>query len=341
MYEKYGKSALDRLGVTVDEMKQIMDLHEKKALETFTAEQKLLYIRLQKFKAALDAAEKISAFSLGTNTPVTALQVYNALNNPGRDFNADYAVAKLIKENHIDISNPADPKVNGVSLDAVDPSKYYGPLAINPVADREQIARSAGYGNYNFDQSVEENVKANPTGRGTGANGVSDFKLYEFNASTYDFGSDWRTWGKKKAEGGWTPDDLATAPYHQVNGKWEYGTAQGSRFGYLEGGDVTFHGGEYVIPKYMTQIPAVRADINKWEQYRTSTIVGQKVGDGLVKEPVDYSAMMVAHQEATNELLSLIARTNSSGFNKVADVTAATATPPVITPPSTRTFNYK
>lgn len=341
LYEKYGKSALDRLGVTVDEMKQIMDLHEKKALETFTAEQKLLYIRLQKFKAALDAAEKISAFSLGTNTPVTALQVYNALNNPGRDFNADYTVAKLIKENHIDISNPVDPKVNGVSLDAVDPSKYYGPLAINPVADREQIARSAGYGNYNFDQSVEENVKANPTGRGTGANGVSDFKLYEFNASTYDFGSDWRTWGKKKAEGGWTPDDLATAPYHQVNGKWEYGTAQGSRFGYLEGGDVTFHGGEYVIPKYMTQIPAVRADINKWEQYRTSTIAGQKVGDGLVKEPVDYSAMMVAHQEATNELLSLIARTNSSGFNKVADVTAATATPPVITPPSTRTFNYK
>lgn len=119
------------------------------------------------------------------------------------------------------------------------------------------------------------------------------------------------------ATGGWTPDGSAMTPYAGI-----------------------LHSDEYVIPKFMTQIPSVRSYINGLEAYRTSNIAGQKVGQGKVKEPTDYTEMMVAHQAATNELLKIMVKANSAGFNKVTKATLATIQPATPPPPQTRTFNY-
>ena len=91
----------------------------------------------------------------------------------------------------------------------------------------------------------------------------------------------------------------------------------------------------------MTQIPAVRADINKWEQYRTSTIAGQKVGDGLVKEPTNFTAMMVGKQDQTNELLGLLIKSNAEGLSEVAQVSASSSQPATVVPRPAKTFNYQ
>ena len=114
--------------------------------------------------------------------------------------------------------------------------------------------------------------------------------------------------GKKgKAEGGWIPGGPVNTPYH-----------------YSEGGEVTVHAGEYVVPKYMTQMPEVRRDVDKWERYRISTVAGQKIGDSKMKEPENYSEQMLTRQIQTNDLLELLIRSNAEGLSEVAQITAKT-----------------
>lgn len=112
---------------------------------------------------------------------------------------------------------------------------------------------------------------------------------------------------KGKAEGGWIPGGPVNTPYH-----------------YSEGGEVTVHAGEYVVPKYMTQMPEVRRDVDKWERYRISTVAGQKIGDSKMKEPENYSEQMLTRQIQTNDLLELLIRSNAEGLSEVAQITAKT-----------------
>ena len=109
-----------------------------------------------------------------------------------------------------------------------------------------------------------------------------------------------------KAEGGWTPDGPVNIP-----------------FKFAEGGNIEFHNGEYVVPKYLAQVPEVRVDIDKWERYRTSTVAAQKTADGKMKEPQDFTSQMIGRQDTTNELLGLIVKTNANGFAGVANAAAS------------------
>ena len=144
-------------------------------------------------------------------------------------------------------------------------------------------------------------------------------------------------------EGGWTPDGSVNTPYHQVNGKWEYGEYNKSKFGYEIGGEVTFHGGEYVIPKYLAQQPIVRSMIDDIEARRKETISSQRLSSGKMREPENFTASMISQQQTTNELLNLIIQTNAKGFTSVAQVTAASSSipGPIQGQSATRSFNYK
>lgn len=332
LYEKYGRSALDRVGVTVDEMKEIMKTYEDEALKQFTEEQRLLYVRLSKFKNSLDAAMKVAQAAFGGPSIYSVQDIYNAMTGTGNltpDQRRD--IAGIIADNGLQYDLETGVVKDRSGNEVTVKSTYIQ-------SQGNSIAAQQGYSNYDSTKTAAENVRSmtteNQSMYGVAAPEPQDFTSYMrsswgTNNNGFDIYSNLYSGGtNSKAEGGWTPDGPVMTPYH-----------------YEEGGqvasDVTFHAGEYVIPKYMTQIPSVRAHIDKLEAYRTSTIAGQRVGQGKVREPEDYTKLMVAYQSATNDLLQVIAKTNSAGFNKVATVTAASSvqapTPP---PPATRTFNY-
>lgn len=138
---------------------------------------------------------------------------------------------------------------------------------------------------------------------------ISESKRWNSQKGKVQHGTTWAEWNEiiSKAEGGWIPGGPVNTPYH-----------------YSEGGEVTVHAGEYVVPKYMTQMPEVRRDVDKWERYRISTVAGQKVGSSKMKEPENYSEQMLTRQIQTNDLLELLIRSNAEGLSEVAQVTAKT-----------------
>lgn len=312
LYEKYGKSALDRLGVTKDELKEVMDTYENEALKTYTAEQRLLYVRLEKFKAALEKAERIAAATTGTDYEMSASEVYSAMtgtNIPGVDrYQATVKLGRAQKGLGIDV---AAGTMNGQPLPSVDRSSYTGAGSMlmrnNVVADEAVIASAAGYSGYNGNQTLHENITS-------GNIGSSGNSYWTPSGTTNSV--DWSkpAWSVKKAEGGWT------------------GEGPANQEAFREGGNV-FHMGEYVINKRMAHDPKWRPVIDSMEDERKQMISSYRIGTSRVKEPIDYTSQMIGKQDVTNELLGLIAKSNAEGLAQVAQVFSRAGQPPAFTPP--------
>ena len=296
---------MDRLGVTKDELKEVMDTYENEALKTYTAEQRLLYVRLEK-------AERIAAATTGTDYEMSASEVYSAMtgtNIPGVDrYQATVKLGRAQKGLGIDV---AAGTMNGQPLPSVDRSSYTGAGSMlmrnNVVADEAVIASAAGYSGYNGNQTLHENITS-------GNIGSSGNSYWTPSGTTNSV--DWSkpAWSVKKAEGGWT------------------GEGPANQEAFREGGNV-FHMGEYVINKRMAHDPKWRPVIDSMEDERKQMISSYRIGASRVKEPIDYTSQMIGKQDVTNELLGLIAKSNAEGLAQVAQVFSRAGQPPAFTPP--------
>ena len=143
---------------------------------------------------------------------------------------------------------------------------------------------------------------------GTRVDGMTDSPLILRNANPKPMNVFTDDTGRMKfgfgtfAVGGWTGD----GPANQVSFK--------------EGGKI-FHSGEYVVPKFMAHDPKWRPVIDSMEDERRHELGSNKMGSSRVKEPTDYTTVMLAEQRRTNDLLELSIKTDAQAYGDIVNAT--------------------
>ncbi len=102
--------------------------------------------------------------------------------------------------------------------------------------------------------------------------------------------------------------------------------------------------GEYVINKRMAHDPKWRPVIDSMEDERRQMLSSYKISSSKVKEPTDYSTIMLAEQRRTNDLLELSIKTDARAYGDIVSATLASSGAKV-QPPSgnvpRRQFSYQ
>jgi hypothetical protein len=131
----------------------------------------------------------------------------------------------------------------------------------------------------------------------------------------------------KFAEGGWTGE----GPVNQEAFSEKETTTSFEK---------VFHSGEYVVPKFMAHDPKWRPVIDSMEDERKQMLSSYKIGTSRVKEPIDYTSLIIGKQDVTNELLGLIAKSNAEGLAQVAQVFSKSGSQPSYTPMISKDRRY-
>ena len=112
----------------------------------------------------------------------------------------------------------------------------------------------------------------------------------------------------KFAEGGWTGE----GPVNQEAFSEKETTTSFEK---------VFHSGEYVVPKFMAHDPKWRPVIDSMEDERRHELGSNKMGSSRVKEPTDYTTVMLAEQRRTNDLLELSIKTDAQAYGDIVNAT--------------------
>lgn len=303
LYEKYGKSALDRLGITVDEMKAVMKLYEDNALKKFTDEQKLLYVRLTEFKNKLELAEKLAYKSFETGDDLTTGELFAAISGKPVDSSTGRKIGGFFEKIGYNVSTNT---INGQpAMDAlknVDVTKSY-PMVLAKTPDQgkaETIREYETSTGYKFTGNVEQDIETN-TGHGYGNIG-----------------------GNRSTTNHWLGESYKTP-------KFEFGFTPRAEGGMVEKPEITLmgeEGRELVVPNYIVEDPNNSSIIK-------GTLNAIKKGESTIKpESFTNDSNIILSLNNIGRKLDTLAQINGAGFQGTISATEANRPlPPTIPNP--------